>query len=53
MNPNPYIDEDLQALAEHARRFATDRVAPGQSVRVAMLPAPVLAVPQGSPASAD
>jgi len=29
MNPNPYIDEDLQALAEHARRFATHRVAPG------------------------
>ena len=29
MNPNPYIDEDLQALAEHARRFATNRVAPG------------------------
>lgn len=26
---NPYIDEDLQVLAEHARRFATDRVAPG------------------------
>jgi cyclohexanecarboxyl-CoA dehydrogenase len=26
---NPYIDEDLTALAEHARRFATDRVAPG------------------------
>ena len=26
---NPYIDEDLQAIAEHARRFATDRVAPG------------------------
>jgi len=26
---NPYIDEDLQALAEHARRFATDRIAPG------------------------
>ena len=26
---NPYIDEDLQALAEHARRFATGRVAPG------------------------
>ena len=29
MNPNPYIDEDLQALAEHARRFASERVAPG------------------------
>ncbi|CAN5140960.1 acyl-CoA dehydrogenase family protein [soil metagenome] len=26
---NPYIDEDLAALAEHARRFATRRVAPG------------------------
>jgi cyclohexanecarboxyl-CoA dehydrogenase len=26
---NPYIDEDLQALAQHARRFATNRVAPG------------------------
>lgn len=26
---NPYIDEDLQALAEHARRFADKRVAPG------------------------
>ena len=26
---NPYIDEDLQAIGEHARRFATDRVAPG------------------------
>lgn len=25
----PYIDEDLQALAEHARRFANGRVAPG------------------------
>ena len=30
MNPNPYIDEDLQALAEHARRFATNRVASAQ-----------------------
>ena len=26
---NPYIDEDLQALAQHARRFASGRVAPG------------------------
>ncbi len=26
---NPYLDEDLAALAEHARRFATDRIAPG------------------------
>ena len=29
MNPNPYIDEDLQALAETARRFAEERVKPG------------------------
>ncbi len=26
---NPYLDDDLTALAEQARRFATDRVAPG------------------------
>lgn len=26
---NPYIDDDLAAIAEQARRFATDRVAPG------------------------
>ncbi|HCY63863.1 MAG TPA: cyclohexanecarboxyl-CoA dehydrogenase [Oxalobacteraceae bacterium] len=26
---NPYIDDDLATLAEHARRFATGRVAPG------------------------
>lgn len=26
---NPYFDEDLQAVREHARRFATDRIAPG------------------------
>lgn len=26
---NPYLDDDLMALAEHARRFASDRVAPG------------------------
>lgn len=26
---NPYIDEDLAALGEQARRFATERVAPG------------------------
>ncbi|CAN7744306.1 Acyl-CoA dehydrogenase [compost metagenome] len=26
---NPYLDEDLMALAEHARRFADARVAPG------------------------
>ncbi|MGV3569961.1 MAG: cyclohexanecarboxyl-CoA dehydrogenase [Ramlibacter sp.] len=25
----PYIDDDLEAMAEQARRFATDRVAPG------------------------
>lgn len=25
----PYIDEDLQALAEHASRYAAERVAPG------------------------
>jgi cyclohexanecarboxyl-CoA dehydrogenase len=26
---NPYLDDDLATLAEHARRYATDRVAPG------------------------
>ena len=26
---NPYLDEDLLAIAEQARRFATERVAPG------------------------
>ena len=26
---NPYLDDDLVALAGHARRFATERVAPG------------------------
>src|ERR1700752_640770 len=26
---NPYIDEDLAALGEHARRFAQGRVGPG------------------------
>jgi cyclohexanecarboxyl-CoA dehydrogenase len=26
---NPYVDEDLHALREHARRFARERVAPG------------------------
>jgi cyclohexanecarboxyl-CoA dehydrogenase len=26
---NPYLDDDLVALGEHARRFATERVAPG------------------------
>ena len=29
MNPNPYIDDDLQALADTARRFADARVKPG------------------------
>ncbi|MBB5372265.1 cyclohexanecarboxyl-CoA dehydrogenase [Acidocella aromatica] len=29
MAMNPYITEELEALAEQARRFATDRVAPG------------------------
>lgn len=29
MSANPYIDDDLAAIAEQARRFATDRVAPG------------------------
>ena len=29
MNRNPYIDDDLMAVAEQARRFATDRVARG------------------------
>lgn len=26
---NPYLDDDLMALAEHAHRFAQDKVAPG------------------------
>ena len=26
---NPYLDEDLVVLGDHARRFAGDRVAPG------------------------
>ncbi len=26
---NPYFDDELRALAEHARRFATERIAPG------------------------
>lgn len=26
---NPYVDEEIQALAHQTRRFATDRVAPG------------------------
>ncbi len=29
MSPNPYITEELQALADSARRFAHERVAPG------------------------
>jgi len=29
MTPNPYLDDDLVALAGHARRFATERIAPG------------------------
>jgi Acyl-CoA dehydrogenases len=29
MNPNPYLGEDLQALAATVRRFAQERVAPG------------------------
>jgi cyclohexanecarboxyl-CoA dehydrogenase len=29
MNPNPYINDDLQALALAARRFAEERVKPG------------------------
>ena len=29
MQPNPYITEDLQALADTAERFAQERVAPG------------------------
>src|SRR6516225_9346556 len=26
---NPYLDEELMALGDHARRFATERIAPG------------------------
>jgi cyclohexanecarboxyl-CoA dehydrogenase len=33
MNPNPYIDDDLQALAETVRRFADEKVKPGFLVR--------------------
>ena len=29
MTPNPYINEDLQALAETARRFAEEKIKPG------------------------
>lgn len=31
--PNPYIDEDLEALAEMAGRFAAERLAPGFTER--------------------
>lgn len=30
---NPYLNEDLVALGDHARRFATDRIAPGYQER--------------------
>ena len=30
---NPYLDEDLRALAEQAARFAAERVAPGFQLR--------------------
>ncbi len=30
---NPYLNDDLLALADHARRFATDRIAPGYQER--------------------
>ena len=30
---NPYLDDDLVALADQARRFATDRIAPGYQGR--------------------
>ena len=33
MHPNPYLDDDLEALAEMAGRFAEERVAPGYVVR--------------------
>jgi cyclohexanecarboxyl-CoA dehydrogenase len=29
MNPNPYINDDLQALADTVRRFADERIKPG------------------------
>jgi cyclohexanecarboxyl-CoA dehydrogenase len=29
VTPNPYLDDDLAALAGHARRFAAERIAPG------------------------
>ena len=33
MNPNPYVNEDMQALAETVRRFAREKVEPGFLVR--------------------
>ncbi|WP_454754409.1 cyclohexanecarboxyl-CoA dehydrogenase [Cupriavidus necator] len=30
---NPYLNEDLVTLGDHARRFATDRIAPGYQER--------------------
>lgn len=30
---NPYLDDDLLAIADHARRFASERVAPGYQQR--------------------
>lgn len=33
MQPNPYVDDELLALAEMAARFATERVAPGYQER--------------------
>ena len=33
IHPNPYLDDDLEALAERTGRFAEDRVAPGYVAR--------------------
>lgn len=33
MNDNPYLDDELQAIGEQARRFASARVAPGYRER--------------------
>ena len=33
LTPNPYLNDDLQALSESARRFAAERVAPGYLAR--------------------
>lgn len=33
MNPIPYFDEDMRALADQVRRFASERVAPGYAER--------------------